>query len=92
MDSISPAVFWTLFAVFWAILLGAVGATAFLIGRLGSKVDWHAYEKNRSEFQEHIMGLREDVTKLLERSKHQQDLIERFMNCKLPNSSAKIGG
>lgn len=89
MENVSPAVFWTAFAVFWAVLAGAIGATVFLMGRLSGKVDWGAYAKDRSEFQKHIMDLKVSVEKLLERSKSQKDLIERFMNCKLSNPSTK---
>lgn len=91
MEHLNPTVFWTAFAVFWAVLVGAVGVTAWLMGRLSGKVDWVAYEKNRSEFQDHIVDLKTSVSKLLERSKSQQDLIERFMNCKL-NPPQKTGG
>ena len=78
--TISPVLFWPAFAAFWAILLAAVGSTVWLMGRLSGKVDWHVYERNQTELQSEVTGLRTDVATLLERSKLQNKLIEHFLN------------
>ena len=79
MENLSPS-------VFWVMLGGAVSSTAWLVGRLSGKVDWKAYEKNRSEFQGHITDLKTSVSTLLERSENQGKLIEHFVNGKTQKS------
>lgn len=67
----------------WIVVAGVASATAWLVGRLSGKVDWKIYQQDRKELQDHIVELKVSVEALLERSKSQEKLIERYMNCKL---------
>lgn len=69
MENLSPVVFWAMIAAFWTILVGAVGATAWLIGRLSGKVDWKTYDENKLATDRTLTKILELLARLDERSK-----------------------
>lgn len=66
MEQVNPA----LFAAMWAVIVGAVVATAWVVGRLSGKVDWKTYDEHKRTIDKTLTDIREILARLDERTKH----------------------
>jgi len=62
----SPA----LFVALWAVIVGTVGATAWVVGRLSGKVNWTTYDEHKRTTDKTLTEILKLLARLDERTKH----------------------
>lgn len=87
MESANIAALWPILTVMTTLLVAAVCATCWIVGRLNGKVDWKVYQQKQDAFGEAISSLKAGMSTLLERSESQGKFIEYFMKNKFTSQT-----